>query len=476
MVIWSAARAAAGALAGVGLVGCAAPLDELEAAVLSERWSPAMVNAASSAKAADAMAMPAVVADDPELDERSSLDDCLRYAARRSPELKSAFYRWQAALERAPQVSALPDPRLTYGVFLNEVETRVGPQEQRIAVAQTLPWFGKLELREAMADEAAAAEWHRLQATMLELFWRVRRSYYRLYDLRGAIELTAENVQLLRQLEEIALARYRVGSASYADVIRIQVEHGKLEDRLLELEDRRRPLGARLNAELNRAPEAPTPWPETVPQAQMEISEGGLRAALLSANPRLGALARQIERERTAAALAHKDAWPDVTVSLDYIVTGEAANSSISESGDDAVIAGVSVNLPIWREKYEAGVREALKRRLSTASLRQQTESRLLAELEEAIFEYRDARRKAELYGGELVPRARESLESSLRAYETTAATFLDLLDAERVLLELQLARRRAKADAAIALARIGMLTAADLSGGENGHLMEIQP
>ena len=51
---------------------------------------------------------------------------------------------------------------------------------------------------------------------------------------------------------------------------------------------------------------------------------------------------------------------PDFTVGLDYIVTDEAMDSSIAESGDDPILLSFGITLPIWREKYDAGVREAL--------------------------------------------------------------------------------------------------------------------
>ncbi|HUU58589.1 MAG TPA: hypothetical protein VMZ50_03520, partial [Phycisphaerae bacterium] len=80
----------------------------------------------------------------PELTEESTLSDYLAYAALTNPALEPAFNRWKAALERVPQVRALPDPRFTYRYYIREVETRVGAQRQSFGIAQTLPWLGKL--------------------------------------------------------------------------------------------------------------------------------------------------------------------------------------------------------------------------------------------------------------------------------------------------------------------------------------------
>ena len=74
-----------------------------------------------------------------------SLEKLLTYAAYHNPELEAAFDRWKAALEKIPQVRALPDPRLTYAYYIENVETRVGPQRHRLDLSQTFPWFGKLD-------------------------------------------------------------------------------------------------------------------------------------------------------------------------------------------------------------------------------------------------------------------------------------------------------------------------------------------
>jgi hypothetical protein len=65
----------------------------------------------------------------PELTGSSGVSDYLAYAALNNAGLQAAFDRWKAALERVPQVKALPDPRFNYRYFIEEVETRVGVRQ-----------------------------------------------------------------------------------------------------------------------------------------------------------------------------------------------------------------------------------------------------------------------------------------------------------------------------------------------------------
>ncbi len=75
----------------------------------------------------------------------ATLPDYLRYAALNNAGLKAAFEQWKAAIEQVPQAKSLPDPKFNYGYFINEVETRVGPQRQKFEIMQTFPWFGVIE-------------------------------------------------------------------------------------------------------------------------------------------------------------------------------------------------------------------------------------------------------------------------------------------------------------------------------------------
>ena len=396
--------------------------------------------------------------------ERSSLEDCLAYAALHSPKLEAAYYRWQAALERIAQVKSLPDPSVTYAYYIESVETRVGPQEHLAGLQQTIPWLGKLVGRGDMEAQAAQAEYERYQAVKLDLFFRVKDIYYELYYLRSAIELTRDNMELLSQFERIARAKYRVAAASHPDVVRVQVELGRLADRQRALEDQRRPLSSRMNAVLDRATGSLVPWPAEVSVEPLAVSEPVLLERAKRQNPSLRALQSEIERERAAEKLAGLDFLPDFSFGVDYIVTGDAIDSSMADSGQDAVIGRISFSVPLWYEKYSAAEREALNRRTATARTRTDATNELVALIEQTLYELRDADRKAELFRDSLIPKAEESLRASLRGFEGAEISFLDLLDAERILLEFQLLERRAVSRQGQALARLEMLSGDDLS------------
>ena len=139
-------------------------------------------------------------------------------------------------------------------------------------------------------------------------------------------------------------------------------------------------------------------------------------------------------------------------------------------------MVSLSMNVPIWRAKYAAGEREARARYLAALSARAQQENSLTATTQRMLFEHRDAGRKIALYRDVLIPKAKESIGSTETAFRAGSASFLDLVDAERSLLEFELSFERALANRAQRLAELEMLVGGTLSHGTEGTVEKSQP
>ena len=388
----------------------------------------------------------------------SVLADYLREAALHNPGLEAAFNKWKAEVERITQVRTLPDPRFNFAYYIEEVETKVGPQEQGFGFYQTIPWFGKLKLRGAAATEQAEAAHQQYEATKLALFEKVKSAYYDYWFLGQAINITRQNIELVRNMEAVARSRFKAGVVDHASVIQAQVELGKLNDRLNAQKAMRNPLSANLNALLNRDINTILPWPKQIPLAKISISDAEAIQLLTQSNPQLSRLDHLARKEDAAQRLAKRDYYPDVTFGVDYVMTGDALNPDTIDNGKDPLIAKVSINLPIWFGKYRAAEREAVLRKTAIVNSRADASNQLLAQLKLALYRYHDAQRKIDLYANTLIPKAEESLQVTQQSFEAGKASFIDLIDAQRSLLEFQLSHKRALSDSARQLAVIERL------------------
>jgi len=431
-----------------------------------------------------------------EISENSGLEDYLTYAALNNPGLEASFHRWKAALERIVQATTLPDPRFTYRFFIQEVETRVGPQNQGIRISQTFPWLGKLQLRGDIAAEQAHVAKSRYEAAKLKLFHEVKDVYYELYYLGRAIGLAAEHLSLMKQYESVALTRYKTGLSQMSEVIRAQVELGKLEVNLKSLSDFQKPLVARLNSALNHSMDHVLPLPKTISHANVDIPDEQFMSWLRESNPELIALSHKTSGQQKSIEMAKKNFYPDLSLGIDYTEVGSPSRTSApglrnpaalrgasrlasgmgdaidlyslansflpgskpDDAGKDVWMLSVSMNLPIWHSKYQAGVREARAGYIASLGERKQLENQLMSQTSMVLYQLHDAERKIDLYQHALIPKARQSLKATETSYRTGMASFLDLVDAERVLLEFEISYERAMSNHGQRLARLEML------------------
>jgi outer membrane protein TolC len=297
----------------------------------------------------------------------------------------------------------------------------------------------------------------------LKLFFEVKDAYYEYYYLAKSIAVTKDHMTLMEHLEGVARSRYKAAAASHPDVIRAQVELGKLEDQYLSLLDLKQPTVARLNAALNRPVDAHIPAPDQIPLEQVEVEDAKLLARLVQANPQLQAIDFEIARQQRSIELAKKDYYPDVTLGVSVIDTGDSIVGSPKDSGKDPVVASISVNLPIWGPKYSAGVRQARARYNAARRDRTEMANSLSWQLKTALYRFRDGERKIDLYRDTLLPKAEESLKVTEAGFRAAKGTFTDLVDAQRILLEFGLSLERAFADRSQALARLEMLVGSQI-------------
>jgi len=397
-------------------------------------------------------------------DNLQTLQDYLRYASLNNAELKAKFETWKASVEQIPQAKSLPDPKFTYGYFLEEVETRVGPQRQKFEIMQTFPWFGVIEARTDEAAANAKAAYKRYEAKKLELFQQAKYAFYEYSYLARAIEITKQNLELVTHFEEIALSRYTTSITSHPDIIRAQIEMAVLEDRLASLKELRPAITAKLNSILNREASKPLPWPKSPEYQQVSMDFSQLYAMIVKNNPDLQALEYEVEAARNIEKLAEKKSYPQLGIGVSYIDTAHARASGVDDSGKDPVIGMVSLTLPLWVDNYKAARRQAKAQLNQKIHEKTQTENTLAAEAQQLLYDFEDSNRKITLYRDVIIPKAKEMVVASESAYQAGSIDFLSLIDAQRLLLKYELFYQRSLAESAQKLAKIEMLAGTQLS------------
>ena len=391
-----------------------------------------------------------------------------------SPTVAAARERYRAAIERVPQAAGIPDLKVSYTWLPWPVETRVGPNEHRIQLTQAIPFPSKIVARDAAARAMARAGAAQRDRVVRDELTRLKRLFADLYYYARAIAIIDQNEVLARTLSQVAAERYEGGRGQLFDVSKAQSQLAQLQYDRIRITEQYETTLARLNAVLGRPRDAPVVSPRDLPLLDLAVPEERLLAIALERQQELRELDERIRAAEARLREAESSWLPDFIIGLQLMLNDPAAMPGTAGSGDDALGVTFGLSVPLWFWQPAAAVREADAELSGVVWQKKAHLDRLAAELREAVFRERDARRLRVLYDEELLPQALRALESAEQWYRATPAHFTDFLEARGVYYSFALARERALADAFQAVARIEQLIGASLlpegTPGEEGR------
>ena len=388
------------------------------------------------------------------------LESLIVDALERSPDVQQSFSHYQAALQRIPQATSLPDPLLDLTQHVRTPETRVGPQSTVVSLSQRFPWFGKLsdKGRVAAKEAAALAEFH--EASRAEVVRQVKLAYYDLSYIDRAITITQEDELLLRHYEKLAQARYSQGVGLQQGIVKLQAEITRDLNRLRILKRQRVDAEATLNTLRAHPVESPVPLVEFPQRPKVNINFNSLYATGKSTRPEVRAAFLEIERNEKRIHLAKRQYWPDFTIGASW---GNVRSRNDlfgvlnppENNGKDVYSLTVEVNLPLFRSKYDAGVREATESFSASRQAYRSTVNTVERSIRSLGFHIQTIEEQIGLFEKALLHQAEQALRSAEAAYSTGTVGVIDLLDGERMLLEVRLGLARLNTDYMKALAEM---------------------
>ncbi len=404
----------------------------------------------------------------------ADLADYLSWARSHNPRLEGQAARSEVLRENSRRAGAMPGLKLAWGEMIVPVETRVGPQQRVFSVSQSFPWFGTLSAKESSAASEADAAGETLRGLGWQVERDVRTAWYELGFIQGQIGIVGRNLELARQTEIHTRAQYESGEGPYASVLNAQMDIGRLDARLAGLQDRLTPAAAQLNIAAGLSPDRAAPVLAELPTALVRAELPGhevLSATLQHNNPTLGAWRFQQESRRHNVAAADHRSYPDLTLGVDYIMTGDAIMPGVENSGRDPVIARVAVNIPLWGGQVDAQQKASAGMLRATNAGLTDTRLQLDGQLENALFAWREAGRNLVLYGETLLPRNEQNLSVVTASYESGQASFDDLQAVRQAHLGLELSLLRAGTDRLLALNDLGALLGVSVDDLARGNL-----
>ena len=358
-----------------------------------------------------------------------TLQTALTGALLRNPRLAVFSWEIRAAEARLLQAGLRPNPELE-----GEIEEFGGSAERQgfdsaettIRLSQLIELGGKrMKRRQLAAAETALAGWD-YETARLDVLTGVTRAFAELLAAQQRQALADESQALAQRVLAAVSEQVKAGKVSPVEETKagVSAAGARIErDRAVRsLEAARKRLSLTMGE----------------PSPVFERAEGdfdGLQpvppseqlAALLEQNPNVARWQSELAQRRAALALEKSKRIPDLTVG--------GGVSRFHAENDSAFVMSVSIPLPVF-DRNQGGIREAAANLAKAEHERRAAELQAEASLADACEALGSAYSEATTLKQAVLPAAQSAFDAADEGFRQGKFGFLDVLDAQRTLIE----------------------------------------
>lgn len=370
----------------------------------------------------------------PEIEEPEgeiTLEQALALALLGNPELASFAWEVRAAEARALQAGLLPNPE-----FEVEMEEFGGTRERSgldgaetsFRVGQLIELAGKRAKRArvaALGRAAASLEWERKR---LDVFADTARAFIEVLAAQARLEIAGEALDLAEAVHRTVSERVQAGKVSPLEetkarvtlaAARIDVERARRE-----LQAARMTLAAAWGGRSPRFTRAAGRFEAVSDLPSLEALEASLKG-----NPEVRLKRKEVERRRASVDLEEARRIPDPTLT--------AGVRHYAEGDSNAFLIGLSIPFPLFN-RNQGGVAEARHALAKALAEEEAARTAVHTGLERAYRRLSAAHVEVRALETEILPAARTAFQAAREGYRQGKFGYLQVLDAQRTLVQVQ--------------------------------------
>ncbi|MDH1530003.1 TolC family protein, partial [Pseudomonas mosselii] len=351
-----------------------------------------------------------------------SLDQALDAAFSQNPDFAAIGREIGIAEGERRQAGLIPNPELSWEVE----DTRRATSTTTVTLSQALELGGKRGARIEVAKAGQAIARLELERQRNSLRADVIQAFHAALRAQTALELAQQSQALTERGLRVVEGRVRAGQSSPVEATRAQIQLAQAEAAVRRARTERgvaNQVLARLTgsaeARFDRL-DASNLSPGPAPQAEPLLAK-----VEQTAEWRLAAA--QIERGDASLGSEKAQRIPNLTVSL---------GSQYSREDRERVnVVGLSMPLPLF-DRNQGNVLAAARRADQARDLRNAVELRLRSETRSALEQWGTAMGEVQAYDRTILPAAQQAVDTATRGFEMGKFAFLEVLDAQRTLID----------------------------------------
>jgi outer membrane protein, heavy metal efflux system len=371
-----------------------------------------------------------------------TLQELEALAAQHNPTLAQAEAAIRAAEGRRRQAGLFPNPVVGYEGESLAFRGAGEVSEHGVFVEQTIPLGGKLgkakRVFEREREQAEAlAEAQRLRVTN-----SVRLLYFEALGAQRLVGIRRDLARLAREAVEITKELYNVGQADRPDQLEIEIEAERAEIERLRAENDSEQAWRALAAMVGR-PDLPQPrLAGSLEEGAAAFDQEQVVRTLLSDSPEVRAARAGAERARAVLARERSRRAPDLFLRGGVGYSNERLESADRKLGPQANVE-VGVTIPVFN-RNQGGIAAAEAELAIAERELERLNLQLRTRLSSSFREYRNSAQMVERYRTQVVPRARQAYEMYLANFRQMAASYPQVLIAQRTLFQVEAEYARA--------------------------------
>lgn len=354
--------------------------------------------------------------------EGITLESALKLALDGNADLSAARNEAAAVDATIQQAGLIPNPEVSVQVEDARRDTRTTTW----LLNQPIELGGKRAARIGAANRAYDTAYAELNTKRAEIRAAVITAFFNVLNAQERLRLADASLLLAQRGSLVASRRVAAGKVSPVEETKARVAEANVR---LELSQ------AKSELVIARKRLAAT-WGNPLPRFQQ--AQGNVESlpvlpqwpelnTRLSQSPALTRARHELERRQAVTEVEKSRRVPDVTVSMGVKKNGE--------TGSNQAVVGLSIPFPMF-DRNQGNILEALRRTDKARDELAATEIRLDGELAQAYERLSTARQEAEALQRDILPGAQSAYDAATTGFEFGKFNFLDVLDAQRTLLQ----------------------------------------
>jgi outer membrane protein, heavy metal efflux system len=376
-----------------------------------------------------------------------TLNAVIELALERNPTMAGAQGYVRQSRGQQVAAGAYPNPSIAATAgrgTIRDPSTGVTITERTVTVEQPLEWQGKRRARQQAADAGVAGASAAMEETRLNVIAEVKVAFYHVLFAQRDVDLATQNLTMVEEVLRTVKVRVAAGEATPFEKMKATVEVQKAKKEVARAQNAL--VVARTKLDMLTAGTLGKQFSiqGDFESFQQKLDPEALAARALEQHPTLRRLTKLVEQATFSAIVERESRIPNVTLHGSYH----------REAGDESVVAGLSVPIPLWYQR-QGEIETALGARHRAEAERLRAQNELAQAITQHVQDVRTANEQLQVFESGLLKQAEQTLRVARVSFQQGAASLLDVLDSQRVYRQTLLEYTQTRADLSIAFARL---------------------